>query len=132
MQKLLKTLRRMIPGFLCSVIAVFGSCLLIRRLDAIFHWIGNISGIEEQLLLQLKQVLVQLRQAELSPAWLPVVVVGTAAGSLLGCLRRKAGMALGTILLLLLLTLLATALTSVNGIKVWALLKCFLPMLPNL
>lgn len=132
MQKLLKTLRRMIPGFLCSVIAVFGSCLLIRRLDAIFHWIGSISGIEEQLLLQLEQVLVQLRQAELSPAWLPVVVVGTAAGSLLGCLRRKAGMTLGTILLLLLLTLLAACLTSVNGIKVWALLKCFLPMLPNL
>lgn len=132
MQKLMKTLRRMIPGFLCSVIAVFVSCLLIRRLDAIFHWIGSVSGMEEQLLLQFEQVLLQLRQAELSPAWLPVVVVGMAAGSLLGCLRRKAGIALGTFLLLLLLTLLATGLTSVNGIKVWALLKCFLPMLPNL
>lgn len=132
MRKWFASVQRIIPGFICGILSVLTACFLIRRVDMIFHWIGSACGIEERQMAQAEQVLAQLRQAELSPAWLPLLIFGIAAGAALLFVRQKVAAVLLWMLLFGVLTVLAIGLCSVNGVKVVALLSCFLPMLPSL
>lgn len=128
MGKALKYIMSFLPLPLSAMLAM----LLVRRMDAVAGWAGNLLEIDSRLIGQVLQVLSQLRHAEITFAWLPVLLAGAAAGTVLFYLRSRAGFVLLWMAVLLALTAAGFWGAVVNGVQVGKLLSCLLPLLPNL
>jgi len=128
MGKAIKYIMSFLPLPLSAMLAV----LLIRRMDAIAGWAGELGGMDSRLIGQVLQVLSQLRHAEITFAWLPVLLAGAIAGAGLFYLRTKAGFVLLWLAVLAVLTAAGFWVAIVNGVQVGKLILCLLPMLPAL
>lgn len=129
--------KRICVGAALPLVALVLARWLIRSLGGLFGWLGPLAGLDEGTVAYVVQVLSQLRDASLTSPWLPVLLLGAAAGALTALLprpRRKHPVLCGIVLVLLLLPLTLAGLwfTGINCIRLGALLSAWLPMLPHL
>jgi len=137
MKKLLKHALPPLIGAGYAALAVGLSRLAVHRLSDVFSCIAPLIGLPEDALSYGIQILSQLKSAVILSPWLPCLAIGALVGALLArpVSRRKAMRIVTAVLaLLLLLPFALTVLyfTSVNGIRVGALVQTLLPIIPHL
>ena len=137
MKKYLKSARPILACMLCASAAMFAVNALLRNLSALFQQIGPLLGFHSRDISQIGSALAQLKDAHIVSPWLPLLLSGAVLGGLFGWIfrARKHRTVIGVCLWILLLILMLPAallLTEVNGVRIVALLKSLLPLLPAL
>lgn len=135
------SLKYLLGAFIGSAYAALPVALsrvLVRNLAGIFGWVGSLISLQEETLTQGTQILAPLKTAVIVSPWLLFLLAGAVLGALAAWFfdRRPVkhiviDLAL-CLLLLLLLTLFALWLTSINDIFVGSLIRSVLPTLSHL
>lgn len=135
MKKYLKYPAGALIGAAYAALPVLLSRLLIAHLAELFGWIGSLASLDESTLAYGAQILSQLKSASVISPWLPFLLTGAVLEPVI--LRLTGGknaalfLTLG-LLLLLPFALLALWFTSVNDIRVGALIQSILPILSHI
>lgn len=138
MKKLLKFTPPPLIGAGYAALAVSLTRMLIRNLSDLFLWIGPMAGLDEGTLSYGAQVLGQLRSAQILSPWLPCLLIGASAASLMAWLlsrRRVKRITIDLLVWLVLLIPLALPVlwfTTVNGIRTGSLISLLINLLPHL
>lgn len=114
--------------FICIVLA---SRMLIQFSSSLFGWIGPLCGLDAEITNYGKDILIQLRHANITSPW--IVALGTAVLSSFGCFHwvKKNYRALIGISIILSVPFIlgAVMLTEVNGILTGKLVSHLLTLL---
>ena len=133
MRFLKKVLASVVPGAAFGAAAVALAEWILRNLDQIVQWVGEIVQLEETQIVILSAVLGQLRGAELTLPWTEAILIGCAVNVLIALLIASGKIRKVVINVILMIPAVAAVLwfTKVNGIMLGDVIEKLIPLLES-
>ena len=136
MQKHLKRMACPLSGMAYAAAVLITVHQLVYHLGRILKLLNGYIKLQPGMLMQVTQALEQFKAVPILPPLLPGLLIGSVVGFLLKgritTKRRKILLIVLAVLLFLPLTAAALWFTTINGIRLGALLQSLLPVLPAL
>ena len=133
MRFLKKVFVSVVPGAAFGAAAVVLAEWILRNLDQIVRWAGEIVKMENAQISMMAAVLGQLRGAELTLPWTEAILIGCAVNVLIALLIARGKVRKVVIDVLLMIPAVAAVLwfTKVNGIMLGDVIEQLIPLLES-